>query len=262
MIIEYQNLLFEDRGGIIILTINRPAALNALNSHVFAELLQYFTIDAPAIRGLKGVVIQGSGDRAFVAGADITEFTGLEPGKATLFLKQGNEVMNRIETFSKPVVAVINGFALGGGCELAMACHFRIASERAKFGLPEINLGILPGYGGSQRLPQLIGKARALEMMLTGDMITAQQALQFGLINQIAELGQELEQAINLLTKISSKPPMSVTRIISAVNSYYPSLHEGIHEEGKHFNDLAQTEDFKEGVRAFLEKRKPVFTGK
>ncbi|MDZ4707493.1 MAG: enoyl-CoA hydratase-related protein [Saprospiraceae bacterium] len=259
---NYQTLLLEDFNNICLLTINRPATLNALNSQVFSELHHFFQVLAPGKPELKGIIIKGAGDKAFVAGADITEFKGISPGQAKEFLKKGNEVMNLIMSFPKIVVAAVGGFALGGGCELAMACHLRIASEKARFGLPEVNLGILPGYGGTQRLPQLVGKAKALEWMMTGDLISAEDALRFGLVNQLTKPGEELTVALEWVNRISTKAPLSIARIIEAVNSYYPNLENGIEREGELFNDLAQTEDFKEGVDAFLEKRKAVFHGR
>ncbi len=259
---NYQTLLIEQTNDICLLTINRPAALNALNKQVFSELHHFFKTFAPGHPELKGIILKGAGEKAFVAGADITEFKGIDPGHAKEFLKKGNEVMNLIMSFPKIVVASISGFALGGGCELAMACHIRIASEKARFGLPEVNLGILPGYGGTQRLPQLVGRAKALEWMLTGDLISAADALRYGLVNQVTPHGEELTLAQEWVKRISAKAPLSIERIISAVNSFYPDLENGIGIEGDHFNDLAQTEDFKEGVKAFLEKRKADFHGK
>jgi len=262
MIHKYHTIEIEDPDRILIVTINRPSALNALNSQVFSELHHFFSELAPGYAELKGIIIKGAGGRAFVAGADIAEFTGIQSGTFKKFLQRGNEVMNLIESFHRPVVAAIGGFALGGGCELAMACHLRVASEKARFGLPEINLGILPGYGGTQRLPQLVGKAKALEWMMTGEMITAQEAQTFGLVNQITPPGMELEIAKEWINKIAAKAPLAIARIIAAVNAYYPNLYSGIEKEGDHFNELAATDDFKEGVAAFLEKRKAVFKGK
>ncbi|HNR08743.1 MAG TPA: enoyl-CoA hydratase-related protein [Saprospiraceae bacterium] len=259
---NYSYLQVEITNGILIARIDRPKALNALNTQVFAELGNLISVFAPGIQGLKGIVITGSGDRAFAAGADISEFTGIGTGKAKEFLTPGNVVLRQIETFHRPVIAAVNGFALGGGCELAMACHLRIAGEKARFGLPEASLGILPGYGGTQRLPQLIGKSKALEMMLTGDMITAEEAFRLGLVNHLTEAGKETEKAIEIIEKISSRGPLSIQRIIAAVNTYYPHLEAGIDEEGNHFRDLADTADFREGVAAFLGKRKAVFEGK
>ena len=259
---HYQTLILEDYNNIYVLTINRPASLNALNSQVFSELHHFFQVIAPGKPELKGIIIKGAGEKAFVAGADITEFNSIGPGKAKEFLKKGNEVMHLITSFPKIVIAAIGGFALGGGCELAMACHLRIASEKSRFGLPEVNLGILPGYGGTQRLPQLVGKAKALEWMMTGDLISAEDALRFGLVNQLTKPGEELTVALEWVNRISAKAPLSIARIIAAVNAYYPNLENGIEVEGGHFNDLAQTEDFKEGVRAFLEKRKAEFQGR
>ena len=259
---NYSYLQVEITNGILLVRINRPQALNALNTLVFAELGHLISVLAPGIEGLKGIVITGAGDKAFAAGADISEFTGIGPGQAKAFLTPGNRVLRQIETFHRPVIAAVNGFALGGGCELAMACHLRIAGAKARFGLPEASLGILPGYGGTQRLPQLIGKSKAIEMMLTGDIITAEEAFRLGLVNHLTEAGKETEKAIEIIEKISGRGPLSIQRIIAAVNTYYPNLEAGIYEEGNHFRDLADTADFKEGVAAFLEKRKAVFVGK
>jgi enoyl-CoA hydratase len=257
----YKHLIIADWGYAQLITIHRPEALNALNLEVFRELKEHliFISDQPQVRCL---LITGSGEKAFVAGADISEFKSITPGGAKSFLTPGNSVMDMIEKYHIPVIALVNGFALGGGCELALACHIRIASEKARFGMPEINLGILPGYGGTQRLPRVVGKAKALEMILTGEMINAQEALSIGLVSHVVPDGTILEKGKELATKLSSKAPLSIQAIIKAIHASLPDHADGISVEGDLFTALADTSDFKEGTNAFLEKRKPVFTGK
>lgn len=255
----YNHLIIEDWGHAQLVTIHRPEALNALNLEVFRELKDHLLSIQPQIRSL---LITGSGEKAFVAGADISEFKSMAPGSAKSFLMLGNSVMDMIEQFHIPVIALINGFALGGGCELALACHLRIASEKARFGMPEINLGILPGYGGTQRLTQLIGKTKALEMILTGEMIDAREALSLGLVNHVVPDGTVLDKGKELAMKMSSKAPMSVRAVIKAINASHQDINDGISLEGDLFTLLADSSDFKEGITAFFEKRKPIFTGR
>jgi enoyl-CoA hydratase len=257
----YKFLLIEDYGSFQVVTINRPEALNALNLVVFQELKSYL-IQVEENQKIRCIVITGAGNKAFVAGADITEFNSIAPGEAKSYLSLGNEIMQRIENFHIPFIAAINGFALGGGCELALACHMRIAGEHARFGMPEINLGILPGYGGTQRLTAVVGKSKAMEMILSGEMINAQEALQFSLVNKIVAVGTEVQMASDLAQKIATKAPLAVRSIIKAVNYSHRNTEHGIALEGDLFNSLADTDDFKEGTKAFLEKRKPVFLGK
>ncbi len=258
---DYQHLLIQDESGLVTITIDRPQAMNALNKAVFTELNEVLN-QLNIYQALKGVILTGAGSKAFVAGADITEFAGIEQGTAKSFLQLGNDVMNRIESFRRPWIAAVNGYALGGGCELAMACHLRIASHHAKFGLPEITLGILPGYGGTQRLPRIIGKAKAFELTLTGEMIDADLALKLGLINHMTPPDELLAKSKEIILKIASKAPLSISRIIDAINfSSGHALNEGISFEGDAFTWLADRNDFKEGVRAFVEKRKPNFKG-
>lgn len=258
---KIQDLIVEFEGEMVIITINRPNTLNALNLSVFSQLAFVFErmLD---LKEIKCIVITGAGQKAFVAGADIGEFTKIEPGTAHQFLSLGNEVLITIENFSKPIIAAVNGFALGGGCELAMACHMRVASETAKFGLPEINLGIMPGYGGTQRLPRIIGKGRAYEMMFTGEMIDASKALEFGLISHIYKPDELLNKAKTLAKHIISKPQVSIRNIIKAVEASDGDLQNGIKLEGELFTECTKTTDFEEGVSAFFEKRKPEFKGK
>lgn len=260
---SYQTLLVDyNEKNILLVTINRPQALNALNKVVFDELHQLFSTDIYKFKELKGVVITGSGEKAFVAGADITEFTGITaPEEGYNLSKKGHNVFFLIERFAKPVVAAINGFALGGGCELAMACHLRVAAENAKFGQPEVNLGLTPGYGGTQRLVQLIGKSKALELLITAQIIPAAIALQYGLVNYLTPVGQSIEKATELVELIASKAPIAVARCINAVNAYYNEKEDGFDRECREFAACCETQDFKEGASAFIEKRPAKFRG-
>jgi len=257
---QYENLLVENRDGIVVLTINRPKALNALNRQTLAELRQFFGKDALRIEGIKGVVITGAGEKSFVAGADITEFEGLDAQAGLEMSQNGHDIFFMIERFPKPVVAAINGFALGGGCELAMACHLRIAGEKARFGQPEVNLGIIPGYGGTQRLIQYLGKTKALELLMTGDMFGAEEAYRLGLLNYVVPAGEELNKALELLGKIVAKAPIAIQKVIECVNTYFEN--DGFRREVIEFANTVKTEDFKEGATAFLEKRAANFQGK
>ncbi len=257
---QYENLLVENRDGIVVLTINRPKALNALNRGTLADLRQFFGKDALTIEGLKGVIITGAGDKSFVAGADISEFNGLDAQAGLDMSQNGHDIFFLIEKFTKPVIAAVNGFALGGGCELAMSCHLRIAVEKARFGQPEVNLGIIPGYGGTQRLIQYIGKTKALELLMTGDMIGVEEAYRLGLLNHVVPAGEEVNKAMEILTKIAAKAPIAIQKVIECVNTYFSA--EGFRREVIEFANTVKTEDFKEGAAAFLEKRAPKFQGK
>ena len=257
---QYENLLLENNDGIVVLTINRPKALNALNRQTLSELRQFFGEDALNIDGLKGVILTGSGEKSFVAGADISEFSGLDAQGGLEMSQNGHDIFFMIERFPKPVIAAINGFALGGGCELAMACHLRVASEKAKFGQPEVNLGIIPGYGGTQRLIQYLGKTKALELLMTADMIGAEEAYRLGLLNYVVPVGEELSKATELLIKIAAKAPIAIQKVIDCVNAYFST--EGFEREVIEFANTVNTEDFKEGASAFLEKRSANFQGK
>lgn len=260
---EYNNILVEETNHIVLLTINRERALNALNKEVFSELNHFFGEDGPKREGLRGVVITGSGEKAFVAGADIKEFGGLEGAhEAEALSTRGQDIFFLIERFHVPVIAAVNGFALGGGCELAMACHMRIAGEKARFGQPEVNLGIIPGYGGTQRLIQYIGKGKAIELLLTADMIGAEEAYRLGLANHVVPAGEEVAKAMEILNKIVTKAPLAVKKIISSVNKYFESGRDGFDFEAKSFGEMSTTEDFVEGAAAFVEKRKADFKGK
>jgi len=258
---SYQSLLIENRNDILIVTINREKAYNALNQQVFNDLNDIFTKYAPTLPGLKGVVITGAGEKAFVAGADIKEFSGISPENGKRLSKRGQDVFFAIEQFNKPVIAAVNGFALGGGCELSMACHMRIAGEKAKFGQPEVNLGLIPGYGGTQRLTRYIGKAKSMELHLTADMIGAEEAHRLGLVNYVVPKGEEVAKAIEIIEKIGTKAPLAVAKAIQCINEYYEKGN-GYDMEVDLFAECTTTEDFKEGTAAFVEKRKAEFKGK
>jgi enoyl-CoA hydratase len=257
----YQTLLTALEEGVFTITINRPDKLNALNKQVFHDLDA--VLDEIERNGdIKAVIVTGAGNKAFVAGADISEFTSLNGTAGMELARRGQEVFFRIEGNKKPVVAAVNGFALGGGCELAMACHFRLASENATFGQPEVNLGLIPGYGGTQRLVQLIGRGRALELLMTGGMIDAQTALQYGLVNYVVSQEELLPKTGALLQTIIAKAPLAISKCITAVNAAFDTSRNGYETELEAFSACFETEDMKEGAAAFLEKRKPVFSGK
>ena len=257
---NYSTLVTSLANGIFIITINRPEKLNALNALVLSELEKalHEIYDNNAIQS---AIITGAGTKAFVAGADIAEFSGLTKTEAMDLSKRGQDIFFRIENSKKPIAAAINGFALGGGCELAMACHFRIASENAKFGQPEINLGLLPGYGGTQRLTQLIGKGRALELMISGIMVNATTALQYGLVNYVVPEAELMNKTISILSVINTKAPIAISACIQSVNAFYGN-NNGYKAENAAFGECFDTEDRKEGTSAFLEKRTPSFKGK
>ncbi len=254
----YNTLLTDLSDGILVVTINRPEKLNALNKEVFAEL--NLVLDEIVNNSdIQSVIITGSGVKAFVAGADIAEFVGLSAEEGIVVAKHGQGTFFRIANAPKPIIACVNGFALGGGCELAMSCHFRIASDNAKFGQPEINLGLIPGFGGTQRLAQLIGKGKAMELILTGNMIDAATALQYGLVNHIVSLENLLEKAKELLKVVNAKAPFAIEAAIKAVNASLDYSKKGFEIELEAFGACFDTTDSKEGIQAFLEKRKPVF---
>jgi len=258
----YDNLLIEEQDGILTLTINRPKAMNALNTKTMLELKQFFGEDAPQREGIKGIILTGAGDKAFVAGADIKEFLSLDTQQGQAMAQRGQDTFFLIEHFSKPVIAAVNGFALGGGCELAMACHLRIATENARFGQPEVNLGIIPGYGGTQRLIQYLGKTKAIELLMTGDMIKAEEAHRLGLLNYVVPQGEEIAKATELIEKIAKKGPVAIAKVIEAVNAYFHYSEDGFAKEVSEFGHTTGTEDFKEGAAAFIEKRPANFKGK
>lgn len=256
----YQTLLTSLETGIFVITINRPDKMNALNRQVMDDLRAVMD-EVKNNAEIKSAIITGSGNKAFVAGADISEFSSLTPQDAMAFAKRGQDIFFKIENCSKPVVAAVNGFALGGGCELAMACHFRIASENAKFGQPEVNLGLIPGFGGTQRLTMLIGKGRAIELLLTANMIDATTALQYGLVNHVVPSTELLDKAKSILNVINSKAPVAIAKCLNSANHAFTGI-KGYEQEIFGFSECFVTEDVKEGTSAFLEKRKPNFTGK
>jgi len=259
---SYQNLLVETRDDVTIVTINRPDKLNALNDRTVEELEAAFTA-LGADPATRGVILTGAGEKAFVAGADIAELATQSPVDGRERSLRGQRVLDRIERLGKPVIAAVNGFALGGGCELAMACHVRVASENAKLGTPEVKLGIMCGYAGTQRLPRLVGKGRALEMLLTGEMVDAAEALRIGLVNRVFPREKLLAEAEGLLRKMLANGPVSLRFTMDAVTD---GLEMGIGEaqrnEATLFGLICTTEDMKEGTKAFLEKRPARFQGK
>ncbi len=257
----YQDLLINNEEGIITLTINRPKALNALNQQVFTELGHFFSEGFKSYQNLKGVIITGAGEKAFVAGADIKEFLALKGEDGAQLSKRGQDIFFLIERMKVPVIAAINGFALGGGCELTMACHMRVASDKSRFGQPEVNLGIIPGYGGTQRLIQLIGKGKAMELLLTGDMIGAEEAHRLGLVNHLVAPGEEVAKAAEIIEKISVKGPLAVAKCIEGINTYFDKQRNGFDFEWQTFGEITNTADFKEGATAFIERRPAKFTG-
>ena len=259
---EFQNLLITNQDRIQYITINRESKLNALNKATLAELHTAF-FDAFNNPAVGGIILTGAGGKAFVAGADISEFADLAVHGGTALARNNQiEVFDQIANGSKPVLAAINGFALGGGLELAMACHIRIAAETAKMGMPEVSLGLMPGYGGTQRLPQLVGKGKALEMILTGDMIDAADALYYGLVTHVVAPEALLEKAEELMKKILLRAPLALAAAIRSVNAGFDAGVNGFQTEIEEFGKCFGTEDFKEGVAAFLGKRKAEFKGK
>ncbi len=259
---SFEYILLETRGRTAYLTINRPEALNALNAKTHAEI-HAALIDIKSDSAVSGVILTGAGDKSFVAGADIKELATLDPVGAKEFAAGSQEILHFIEHFPKPIVAAVNGFCLGGGCELAMACHMRVASEKARFGQPEVNLGIMCGNGGTQRLPRLVGKGRAIEMVLTGNMIDAQEAFRIGLVNRVAAPDQLFAVAEDILGAIYAKGPVAVKLSLEAINHGLElTLDEGVQLEANLFGLCFSTEDMKEGTTAFIEKRKPDFKGK
>ncbi len=258
----YTTLITNLENHIFTITINRPDKLNALNKIVIDELSA--AIDEVYNNAeIKSAIITGAGPKAFVAGADITEFLTLDAtGGKELAQKGQDMVFTKIENCTKPIIAAVNGFALGGGCELAMACHFRLASENARFGQPEVNLGLIPGYGGTQRLTQLIGKGRAIEMLMSANMIDANTALQYGLVNYLLSAEELLNKATSILDVINAKAPLAVAGCIKAANAVFDETKNGYQVEIDAFAECFVTDDMKEGTAAFLEKRKAVFTGR
>lgn len=258
----YETIQYESKERVGYVTINRPDKLNALNAKAKAELKELFT-DLKSDGGVDIVILTGAGEKAFVAGTDIKELTELDTETGKKFSEGGQAVFNAIENLGKPVIAAVNGYALGGGCELALACSIRIASDNAKFGQPEVNLGIIPGYGGTQRLARLVGRGKAMELILTGDQIDAREALQIGLVNKVVPLKELKSEAEALAQKILSKGQVAVRLAMKAVNmTHETTLTDGQELEASLFGVCCGSEDFKEGTKAFLEKRKPEFKNK
>jgi enoyl-CoA hydratase len=259
---NYENLLISIEEKIATVTINRPTKLNALNKATISDLNKAIKLLGKN-DDVRIIVLTGSGEKAFVAGADISEFANYTVVEGAQLAAEGQEsLFDYIENLKKPVIAAVNGFALGGGLELAMACHFRIASDNAKMGLPEVSLGLIPGYGGTQRLPQLVGKGRAMEMIMTAAMINAEEAKQYGLVNHVVPQAELLEFTNGIAQKIIKNAPFAIGKAIKAINANFKDGKDGFETEIKSFGKCFGTQDFKEGTTAFLEKRKAEFTGK
>ncbi len=258
---QYKNVIVETSSKIATVTINRPDKLNALNKETIQELHDVFS-KLNKDNDVRVIVLTGSGEKAFVAGADISEFAQFSVEEGAQLAAQGQEkLFNFVENLSTPVLGAINGFALGGGLELAMSCHFRVASDNAKMGLPEVSLGVIPGYGGTQRLPQLIGKGKAMELIMTAGMIKADEALTLGLVNYVVPQADLLEHCYSIARKIINNSPMAIGKAIKAINANFEDGVDGYKMEIKSFGYCFGTNDFKEGTTAFLEKRKAEFTG-
>ncbi len=255
---NYNNIITSIEENILTITINRESKMNALTIETLQEI-KHAVVEGNANSEVYGMILTGSGTKAFAAGADISEFAHFTVDEATKMSADGHDVMNSIEEGNKVVIAAVNGFALGGGCELAMACHMRIASTNAKFGQPEVNLGVPPGYGGTQRLVQLVGKGKAMELLLTADAIDAVNAERFGLVNKVVEQEQLIAECKAILKKIFSKSPNAVNKIFKCVNDYFKPNVNGMQREIYEFGEAFGTQDFKEGTDAFLNKRKPEF---
>lgn len=259
---EAKNLNLETRDGWLEVTVNRPIALNALDRDTLEELDQARR-ELETDTSLRGMILTGGGEKAFVAGADITQLQDLEPAQAIRYARRGQEILDAFARAEKPVLAAVNGFALGGGCELALACHVRILSETARMGLPEVGLGVIPGFGGTQRLSRIVGLGRALELILSGDMIDAETALRIGLANRVVPADELMESTRGLAASISKRGPRAVSLALqAAVQGAEMPLADGLVLEAAHFGLTAATRDWREGTSAFLEKRKPEFEGR
>lgn len=254
----YNNIITSNENGILTITINRETKLNALNIETLSEIKAAVTA-AQTDKTVAGIILTGAGPKAFAAGADISEFVNFDEAQSRKMSVDGHAVMNTIEQSSKVVIAAVNGFALGGGCELAMACHLRVASDNAKFGQPEVNLGVPPGYGGTQRLIQLVGKTKAVELLLTADAIGANEAMEYGLVNYVVPMDDLLPKCCELINKIAGKSPKAVGSVIRCINDYYQDGKDGFQTEITEFAQSFNTPDFKEGTEAFLNKRKAAF---
>lgn len=258
---SYSSIQIKEKNGVAVITINRPHKLNALNRVTLTELHDAFC-KASNNKKIRVIILTGRGTKAFVAGADISEFADFSVSQATALSAEGHKnIFDYIENLATPVIAAVNGFALGGGLELAMACHFRVASDTAKLGLPEVSLGLIPGYGGTQRLPQLIGKGRAMELIITGGMIDAEQALQYGLVNHVVKQEALLSFCEMIALRIAANSPVAISAVIKSINAYFKPGINGYHVEVQEFGNCFGTDDFREGTTAFLEKRKANFTG-
>ena len=258
----YETMLVAVSGGVATVTLNRPKVLHALNATVFDELERAFTVFS-GDAAVRVVLLTGAGEKAFAAGADINEIRAADANTGEMLSRRGQAVFRLIETCGKPVIALVNGFALGGGCELAMACTMRIASETAKLGLPEVKLGLIPGYGGTQRLPRLVGKAAALKMMLTGEMVGAAEALRLGLVDEVVEAGKLMERGEQVAASIAASAPLAVKAVLEAVRRGEGlGVDDGTVVEAEIFGRLCGTEDVREGTGAFLEKRQAVWRGR
>lgn len=259
---SYTSIISEENNGVSTITVNRPSKLNALNKETINELHEAFK-EADLDKNTKVIIVTGSGEKAFVAGADISEFANYNIEEGKMLAAKGQELLfSFIENLSTPVIAAINGFALGGGLELAMACHFRVASDTAKMGLPEVSLGVIPGYGGTQRLPQLIGKGRAMELIMTAGMIDANKALSYGLVNHVTPLEELLPFCEKIAGKITRNSSVAISAAIRAINANFKDGVNGFNTEIQEFGNCFGSEDFAEGTTAFLEKRKADFPGK
>lgn len=259
---SFNNILVDKNDALAQVTINRPKKLNALNKETITELSNAFT-ELENDEAIRVIILTGSGEKAFVAGADISEFANFSVEEGGVLARKGQEILfNLVENLSKPVIAAVNGFALGGGLELAMSCHFRVASDNAKMGLPEVSLGVIPGYGGTQRLSQLVGKGKAMEMVMTAGMIPADEAFTLGLVNHVTTQEELLPLANKLASKILRNSSVAISGAIKAINANYKEGVNGYDVEIEEFGNCFGTEDFKEGTTAFLEKRKPNFPNK
>jgi enoyl-CoA hydratase len=258
---DLKNILTEEKNGVLYLTVNREDKMNALNIDTLDEIRIIFE-EVVDNKSIKAVILTGSGEKAFVAGADISEIASLNEVNARKFAENGQDIFSMIENCHKPVIAVTNGYTLGGGCELAMACHMRVATANARFGQPEVNLGIIPGYGGTQRLTLLVGRGKANELMMTGDMIGADEAKTLGLVNYVLPTKAEaMEKAEELILKIMSKAPLAIGMVVDCVNAVFLPEEDGFQTEANSFARCVKSGDYKEGTSAFLEKRRPSFKG-
>lgn len=258
----YSNILPEQKDSILTITINRPDQLNALNRQTIEELNKALAL-ADVNPDIRVIILTGQGEKAFVAGADIKEFAGFSVEEGKMLSRSGHKLLfDFVENMSKPVIAAVNGFALGGGLELAMSCHIRVASENAKMGLPEVTLGVIPGYGGTQRLTQLVGKGKAMEMIATGGMIGAQEAMDWGLVNHVVPQGELMVKCEEIASKMAKNSPTAISSAYRAILAGFRKGGSGFEAEIREFGQCFGTEDFREGTTAFLEKRKPSFSGK